>query len=423
MPRQLRVFLCHASQDKPTVRKLYAYLKQHGIQPWLDQVNLLPGQNWEVEIPKAIDTADVILVCLSKNSINKEGYVQKEITFALDKALEKPEGIIFLIPVKLEECDVPKRLSLYQWVSYFNSDGRRRLVLSLYVRAEGLGEEISSVILDVTQKTRPNSRHVTSDAVRIKNKRKSIEKVEGNEEDGKLGFEPFKKNSRDFRISGSEVNDKSKLKGFQIIPPFFSSWKDMFIWLATPLILIILTVTLLGMVTAGYEFIHVDKQGTQLLIVIVYLLLVGSYTWLSFYNVREDERLVVFFAGSPIGERGPGPILLLPFLYFGINKVDLREKSKYIKNEKCVTRDFIVINAGLYITWQINDPILSLTKISELEDSMLVLSTAILRTSIAEFTIQETRKKSQEIKTLIRTRIENIAGNWGVQINNLELNL
>ncbi|HND50309.1 MAG TPA: toll/interleukin-1 receptor domain-containing protein, partial [Anaerolineales bacterium] len=87
MPRPLRVFLCHASQDKPAVRKMYAYLKQHGIQPWLDREDLLPGQDWEIEIPKAIFNSDVILVCLSPNSVNKEGYVQKEIVFALDKAM------------------------------------------------------------------------------------------------------------------------------------------------------------------------------------------------------------------------------------------------------------------------------------------------------------------------------------------------
>lgn len=148
MPRQLRVFLCHASQDKPVVWKLHRYLIQHGVQPWLDQNELLPGQSWQVEIPKAIDNSDVILVCLSKNSINKEGYVQKEIAFALDKALEKPEGTIFIIPVKLEECEVPKRLSSYQWVDYFRADGRKRLLMGLNMRAKSLGEEISSLIME-----------------------------------------------------------------------------------------------------------------------------------------------------------------------------------------------------------------------------------------------------------------------------------
>lgn len=157
MPRQLRVFLCHASQDKPAVRKLYTYLKQRGVQPWLDREDLLPGQDWEVEIPKALFNSDVILVCLSKNSVNKEGYVQKEIVFALDKAMEKPQGTIFIIPVKLEECDVPQRLSRYQWVDYYRTDGRKRLLMGLNVRAQGLGEEISPVVMEDSRQRIPRS--------------------------------------------------------------------------------------------------------------------------------------------------------------------------------------------------------------------------------------------------------------------------
>ena len=151
--RPLRVFLCHASQDKPAVRKLHRYLKQRGVQPWLDELDLLPGENWEVEIPNAIFSSDVILVCLSKNSVDKEGYVQKEISFALDKALEKSEGTIFIVPVKLELCDVPKRLSRFQWVDLFRPDGYKRLMLGLQKRASGLGADVSPVILDDTRRT------------------------------------------------------------------------------------------------------------------------------------------------------------------------------------------------------------------------------------------------------------------------------
>lgn len=152
MSRPLRVFLCHASQDKPAVWKMYRYLKQRGIQPWLDQADLLPGQNWEVEIPSALFASDVILVCISKNSVNKEGFVQKEIAFALDKAQEKPEGTIFVIPVRLEECEVPRRLGMYQWVDYFRPDGRKRLLLSLSLRADGLDDDVEPVILEDTRR-------------------------------------------------------------------------------------------------------------------------------------------------------------------------------------------------------------------------------------------------------------------------------
>jgi formylglycine-generating enzyme required for sulfatase activity len=138
----LRVFLCHASADKPEVRELYRRLAGDGVEAWLDTENLLPGQNWQVEIPNAVRTSDVVLVCVSNNSINKEGYVQKEISFALDKALEMPEGRIFLIPARLEDCRMPNRLSNYQWVDLFNEHGYDRLMKALKVRAEQIGAEI-----------------------------------------------------------------------------------------------------------------------------------------------------------------------------------------------------------------------------------------------------------------------------------------
>ena len=49
--RKLRVFLCHASDDKPAVRKLYASLKSvPWIDPWLDEENLFPGQDWDTAL-------------------------------------------------------------------------------------------------------------------------------------------------------------------------------------------------------------------------------------------------------------------------------------------------------------------------------------------------------------------------------------
>ncbi len=175
MTRPLRVFLCHASQDKPTVRKLHRYLKQHGIEPWLDEIDLLPGENWEVEIPKALNASDVILVCLSKNSINKEGYVQKEISFALDKALEKPDGTIFIIPAKLEECEVPKRLNRYQWVDLFRPDSNKRMLLGLNKRALSLGSDVSPVMLDDTRQKKSASTKPVVDSDQLN--RDAVEKA------------------------------------------------------------------------------------------------------------------------------------------------------------------------------------------------------------------------------------------------------
>ena len=131
-PSQPRVFLCHSSSDKPSILRLYHKLKDDGIQAWLDEEDLLGGQDWELEILKAIRASKVVLVCLSNESVNKVGYVQREIKYVLDVADEQPEGNNFLIPVRLEPCDVPERLRRWHWIDLFKEPrGHEKLLLSV----------------------------------------------------------------------------------------------------------------------------------------------------------------------------------------------------------------------------------------------------------------------------------------------------
>jgi hypothetical protein len=102
-----RIFLAHAREDKLQVSKLYADLKARGLDPWLDEVDLVPGQIWKVEIPKAIRDASVFLACLSSRSVRKVGYVQNEFRLALSAFGERPPGSIYLVPVRLDDCEVP----------------------------------------------------------------------------------------------------------------------------------------------------------------------------------------------------------------------------------------------------------------------------------------------------------------------------
>ncbi|MDX2278429.1 MAG: SUMF1/EgtB/PvdO family nonheme iron enzyme [Saprospiraceae bacterium] len=141
--RKLNVFLCHSSGDKPAVRALYQRLRADGVDPWLDEEDLLPGQKWEQEIPKAVRAADAIVVCLSRSSTTKEGYVQKEIKLALDVAEEKPDGTIFFIPLKLEDCDIPERLKGWHAGSLEGEKGYERLRSALQLRATQLGVTVT----------------------------------------------------------------------------------------------------------------------------------------------------------------------------------------------------------------------------------------------------------------------------------------
>ena len=138
--RKLRVFLCHASEDKPAVRDLYQRL---AAEPWLDEEKLLPGQDWNLEIEKAVESSDAVIVCVSSTAVAKEGYVQRELRQALDIALEKLDGEIFVLPVNLDDCDLPHKLKDRQSLNYFPAANRAaaydKLKASLKIRTDHLG--------------------------------------------------------------------------------------------------------------------------------------------------------------------------------------------------------------------------------------------------------------------------------------------
>jgi hypothetical protein len=131
---KLKIFLCHASEDKEKVRELYLRLSEQNFDLWLDEEKILPGQNWRFVISKAVKKSHVVIVCLSNKSVIKSGFVQKEIRYALDQADEQPENVIFVIPLKFEECDVPQRLNKWHWVNYFEMDGHKKLLKALKKR-------------------------------------------------------------------------------------------------------------------------------------------------------------------------------------------------------------------------------------------------------------------------------------------------
>lgn len=155
---KLRVFLCHASPDKARVLALYHQLVADGFEPWLAEEDLVPGQHWEQEIGKAVRSAGVVLVCLSQQSLTRQGFVQKEIRIALSVAEEQPEGAIYIIPVRLEECDMPDSLRQLHRVDLFNEVGYQRLLLALQSRAAALGVTTPPRVSDASRNNSPRDR-------------------------------------------------------------------------------------------------------------------------------------------------------------------------------------------------------------------------------------------------------------------------
>jgi len=126
-----KLFLSYAHEDRLRVTKIYEALRSEGFSVWMDSKNLLPGQEWGSQIKNALDEAEIILIFISNNSISKRGYFQRELKVALDIASTKPNDKVFLIPVRLDNLEIPQVLSHIQYADVFTQDDLNRLVQQL----------------------------------------------------------------------------------------------------------------------------------------------------------------------------------------------------------------------------------------------------------------------------------------------------
>lgn len=134
-----RIFLCHASEDKPQVHEIYTRLQAEGFEPWLDEQDLLPGEVLDDVIEDVLERCEFVLVFLSTRSVGKEGYVQREVRRVLRRSEEMPPGRIYTIPVKLDDCKVPGHFRHLNWAELSAPNGFDRILASLRQGLEQLG--------------------------------------------------------------------------------------------------------------------------------------------------------------------------------------------------------------------------------------------------------------------------------------------
>jgi hypothetical protein len=133
-----QVFLAYGKDDRALVEQLYDTLETAGFSPWMDVRKLLPGQNWRRAIENAIEDSDFFVACFSTTSARKKGGFQAEIRHALECARQIPLDEIFVVPVRLDECTVPRSIEReLQYIDLFPNwqHGLRRLVTMM--RREG----------------------------------------------------------------------------------------------------------------------------------------------------------------------------------------------------------------------------------------------------------------------------------------------
>jgi hypothetical protein len=154
---QIRLFLSYAREDESSVQAIYNRLHDEGFIPWMERKNLLPGEVWEVAIESAIRSSDLFLLFLSSNSVTKRGFLQKEVSTALDILKEKLDRDIYLIPIRLEVCEVPERIQHLHYLDIFKEESWAVLVNAIQAGAIRRAQGIHPVVQETRQAESPLS--------------------------------------------------------------------------------------------------------------------------------------------------------------------------------------------------------------------------------------------------------------------------
>ncbi len=131
-----QVFVSYARQDRAKLGPLYERLKEAGFRPWMDEEDLLPGQQRKLTIEKALRQSRVVVIGLTESSTQR-GQLHREVRLALDLRQEMLDSDIYLIPVKLEPCEIPEQLRNFHWVDLYEESGWPKLRKAIEI---GLGK-------------------------------------------------------------------------------------------------------------------------------------------------------------------------------------------------------------------------------------------------------------------------------------------
>ncbi|MCI0448076.1 SPFH/Band 7/PHB domain protein [bacterium] len=149
----------------------------------------------------------------------------------------------------------------------------------------------------------------------------------------------------------------------------------------------------------------------------VIVLLIASN---SIKIVRDYQRLVVFRLGKSMGERGPGLIILIPFIDKPV-WVDQREQYIEVPSQTCITKDNAPISIDFLIYTKVVDPEKSVIQVSNYIGAAQGIAMTTLRAVVGDIMLDEVLARREQINHVLRAKLDEVTERWGVKVTTVEI--
>ena len=158
----------------------------------------------------------------------------------------------------------------------------------------------------------------------------------------------------------------------------------------------------------------------NVVLIIVLLALIGGTLSQSIRVVREYQRIVVFRLGKCIGEKGPGPVLLIPFVDRPV-WVDLRELFIEVPHQTCITKDNVPLQIDFLVYRQVIDAVASVIAVTNFASASQGIAATTLRAVIGNIVLDDVLARREQINEDLRSKLDEVTERWGVKVTAVEI--
>jgi regulator of protease activity HflC (stomatin/prohibitin superfamily) len=161
-------------------------------------------------------------------------------------------------------------------------------------------------------------------------------------------------------------------------------------------------------------------MAVELVIGLIIILVVAFLLTQGIRITREYQRLVVFRLGKCLGAKGPGPVLLIPFVDLPV-LVDLRELFVEIPHQACITRDNVPIAIDFLVYRQVIDPLASVIAVNNFASASQGIAATTLRSVIGDIALDDVLANREQINQVLRQKLDEVTERWGVKVTTVEI--
>jgi regulator of protease activity HflC (stomatin/prohibitin superfamily) len=161
----------------------------------------------------------------------------------------------------------------------------------------------------------------------------------------------------------------------------------------------------------------VEALVIVLVVIIVFLAMVA---FSAIKVVQEYERGVVFRLGRLVGPRGPGLILLIPFIE-RMQKVDLRTVTMDIPAQEVITKDNVTVRVNAVAYFRVVDPNAAVVNIADYIRGTSQIAQTTLRSTLGQSTLDDLLTEREHINEQLQIIIDQQTEPWGIKVSVVEV--